>query len=199
MKMPSPRVILAAFFCLCLACACVRHNAAVSAGLKTLHSGNLKLPDNPDVPRLVYVDAGGAKPDARLERQLGKALAGGKFRLASQPSKAGYILHVKVLREGQVSPDSLRSAVKAGYGAKAAFRGSGAEAMLVDALMVQRRVPSAKRPSRQRLKNITSRNALNSSQMRVAAMSEGAKAGSSHDELCGAIAREVALGMARGE
>lgn len=179
-----------------LAAACVRHNQAQSAELTTLHAGSLKLPDNPDAPKLVYVHAS-ANAAPYLEQYLCTALKNGKFRMTGAPSKAGYILHVKVLREGQVAPDALRAAVQSGYGGKTGFHGSGAQAMLVDALMVQRRVPSAKRPSRQRLKNITSRNALGSSQMRIAVMARANTA--RYDDFSRAIAKELALSLERAD
>lgn len=200
MKKISLRFFMACALCLLTAVACVRQHHAESAELTTFHAGDLKLPDNPDAPKTVYVDAS-ASPGmaASLARHLGTALASGDFRIAATPSKAGYILHVKILREGQVAPDSLKAAVNAGYGGKSAFRGQGAQALLADALMVQRRVPSAKRPSRQRLKNITSRNALGSSQMRVAVMATGKTGAARTEDLSRAMANELAMQMKKGK
>lgn len=176
-----------------LAAGCARQHEAISAELVTLHNGSLMLPDKKDAPRLIYVDARQSASHApNLARYLGQALKKSKFRLAETPSKAGYILHVNILNDGQIAPDNLARAVKNGYGAKAAFDGHGARAMLVDALMVQRRVPTAPRPSRQRMKNISSRNALGSSQMRLAVMAANAKSSPARVEFSQAIAQELA-------
>jgi len=199
MKTAPLRFFCAFCACLILIAACVRQNAK-SAEITALHSGSLKMPDNPDAPKLVYVDASAnPKLAANLTQNLGSALTHSQFRMADSPSKAGYILHVKILGKGQASPDSIKTAVSAGYGGKANFSGSGANAMLVDALMVQRRIPNAKRPSRQRLKNITSRNALGSSQMRLAVMTFGKRYANKDEAFSRAIASELALRMERGD
>ena len=57
--------------------------------------------------------------------------------------------------------------VDAGYDGPSKFSGTGGTALLADVLLVQRRVPSARRPSRANLKNISNRNAVASSQMRL--------------------------------
>lgn len=171
---------------------CVKQQAAQSAELATYHQGNLSLPDNPKAPKLIYVDCReGAELAPHLNEYLERALAQGRFHLADSPSKAGYILHVNILRQGDVAPDSLKAAVNAGYGTKAKFHGNGADGMLVDALMVQRRIPEAARPSHQKMKNIASRNALDSSQMRMGILATGKKHG--QEEFSRAIAQELAL------
>lgn len=171
---------------------CVHQQTAQSAELATFHQGNLRLPDNPKAPKLIYVDCGQSGDIApHLNRHLEKALTQGKFRLAKSPSQAGYILHVNVLKHGNVAPEELKAAVSAGYGSKTIFRGKGANAVLVDALMVQRRVPEASRPNHQKMKNISSRNAIDSSQMRMGIMAHGSKHG--NEEFSRAIAEELAL------
>lgn len=164
--------------------------------IATFHEGDLKLPDNPDAPKLIYVDCReGARHAPRLNEHLEKALASGKFRLADSPSKAGYILHVNILRRGEANQDSLKQAVKAGYGGSANLNGAGGEAMLVDALMVQRRVPEAKRPSRQKMKNISARNALDSAQMRIGALAN--RKDRDAEDFSSAVAKELALRVER--
>lgn len=154
------------------------------------------MPENPAAPKLIYLDCReGAAFAPHLSDHLENALRGGKFRLADSPSKAGYILHVNVLGKGEVSPQALRGAVDAGYGAKAKFSGSGADAMLVDAIMVQRRVPESGKASKQRIKNISARNALKSGQMRIGVLAEGSKRPA--EEYSAAIARELALRVNR--
>lgn len=191
MKKLALRLVIACCLSIILPTACVRQHAAQSAELVALHQGSLKLPDKPDAPKMIYVDANANPALAQsLVKDLGTLLAKSKFRIASSPSKAGYILHVKVLREGAVAPDILKATVDSGYGGPDRFSGQGAKAMLVDALMVQRRVPSAKRPSRQRLKNISSRNALGSSQIRLAVMYPGSAP--KNTDFIMAIAKELA-------
>lgn len=177
---------------------CVRQQHAQSAELTTFHNGALKMPDNPDAPKLVYVDVhDSARCAPNLSANLGKALASGKFRLADSPSKAGYILHVTILRQGNVAPEVLKNVVNAGYGSSAKFSGQGARAILADALLTQRRVPTHKRPSRQKIKNISSRNALDSAQMRLAVLETGKKAKNEGEVFSAAIAQELALRMAK--
>lgn len=167
--------------------ACAQRQNAVSAELTTLHSGSLHVPSTPDAPMRIYVDA----PDnGALAKQLDNELHGSRFQLVEAPSKAGYILHVKVLEQGQVSPEALKKAVDAGYGSSAKFHGQGSQAIMADALMVQRRVPEAKRPSRQKLKNISSRNALASAQMRMAVLTNSSSG--NREEFGKAIAKELA-------
>lgn len=200
------RILLKSFlalFCfIFVAAGCARQHSAESAEssqMITLHNGNLVLPDKQDAPKLIYVDARQSASHApHLAQHLGQTLKKSKFRLADTPSKAGYILHVNILRDGQVSPQNLQSAVNAGYGGKAAFSGDGAKAMLVDALMVQRRVPKAPRPSRQRMKNISSRNALGSAQMRLAVISSNKNA-PTRDAFSRAIASELATRLEKAD
>lgn len=194
-KSPAPgygKIWFSFFIIFFFIVSCSQRQIAESAEISTFHKGSLQLSENAAAPKLVYVDCrqgSGAAP--HLDSHLAKALAKGKFRLTDSPSKAGYILHVNILRHGQVAPEKLRSAVNSGYGTSASFSGSGANAMLVDALMVQRRVPESGKSASQKLKNITSRNALDSSQMRIGAMTTGKK--HSPEDFSAAIARELAL------
>lgn len=159
-----------------------------------IHQGSLHIPHHVEAPRVVYVDARAAESHApHLRDHLAEALRKSKFRLADTPSKAGYILHVQILKDGQIDPQSLKSAVQAGYGKKSSLKGGGTRALLVDALMVQRRIPSAKRPSRQQMKNISSRNALGSNRMRLAVYTPAS--GNNAEDFSRALARELALRM----
>ncbi|MBD5641430.1 MAG: hypothetical protein HDQ91_03315 [Desulfovibrio sp.] len=161
------------------------------ASLETFHNGSLNLPDKAGAPRKIYVDChGNEKLTPHLDQHLEKALAGGNFRIAGAPSEAGYILHVNILDHGSVAPESLKSAVRAGYGNRAGFSGAGADGMLVDALMVQRRVPEAKRESLQKMKNVSSRNAIGSSQMRIGVL--GSDREHDAEAFSAAIAAELA-------
>ena len=62
---------------------------------------------------------------------------------------------------------SAHRMVEGGYGAPSELSGKGATLVLSDILLVQRRVPSDKRPKRFMLQNVGSRNARGSSQMRT--------------------------------
>ena len=151
-----------------LSCSCIRQREAESAEIRVLREGELSPIERGDVPDKMYVDVRDMTGRAlRLPAHAGKRLDRTRVTLVENPSEAGYILQVSLLDEGTVSPEALEEIVKAGYGTPARFSGSGAHALLADVLLVQRKVPSHARPSRARLKNITSRNAVGASQMRL--------------------------------
>lgn len=151
-----------------LSCACIRQREAESAEILVLREGALSPLERKDVPDKMYVDVRDMTGRAlRLPAHAGRRLDRTRVTLVENPSEAGYILQVSLLDEGTVSPEALEEIVKAGYGAPARFSGSGGHGLLADVLLVQRKVPSHARPSRARLKNITSRNAVGSSQMRL--------------------------------
>ena len=153
---------------LTLTCACIRQRDAESSDIRVVREGTLSPVENGDVPDKMYVDVRDMTGRAlRLPAHAGRRLARSRVALVDNPSEAGYILQVSLLDEGTVSPEALEEIVRAGYGAPARFSGSGGHGLLADVLLVQRKVPSHARPSRARLKNITSRNAVGSSQMRL--------------------------------
>lgn len=161
-------IILLLAFLAFLHFGCVRQNAAAPRDAKIWVDGTLKLPGRPDAPRSVYVDVRGPNGQPLpLSQNLREAVASGNYQIVENPSEAGYIMHVTVVQEGQVSPEIMQKLVKEGYGAKARFSGSGADGMLADVLLAQRRVPSAKRPGYAKLKNVSARNVLESAQMRL--------------------------------
>ena len=170
-------------------CACVQQRHAVSGDLTTLHAGSLHLPTTPSAPMRIFVDSPG---NSTLADTLGRQLKNSRFQVVDAPSKAGYILHVTVLNQGQVNPEVLKAAVNSGYGAPSAFSGKGAYAMLADALMVQRRVPEAKRPTRQKLKNISARNAIDNTQMRLAVLDSHEPSAQGKEAFITAMTRELA-------
>lgn len=172
---------------------CLRHQEAASAEIQAFHSGDIRLAADKDIPKTIYVDlrdADGAL--VSLPEEIKRTIAGKRFRLADSPSKAGYILHINIVRQGSVDPAQFAALVNAGYGSKAKFSGQGATGLLADALMVQRTVPSHKRPSRARLKNITSRNARDSSQMRLGLLAKDKPA---EGMFARALARELQNAM----
>ena len=167
--MAFPRTVLMALLCCLLPlCACVRQQGD-PARLEVVRAGALEdAAGDVEVPKQVYLGlrdntgrAPGLRPlaEARL-RQTG-------YELVPNPSQAGYILQVNVLAAGQTDPATARAVAAAGYDAPSRLAGRGATAMVADVLLVLRRVPSATRPGRAQLKNISSRNAISSSQMRL--------------------------------
>lgn len=160
---------VASLLCALVCAGCVRQREAGSAAdVHILRSGELSRVERADVPSRIYVDVRDMTGRAlRLPANAARDFKSTQFSLADSPSQAGYILQVSLLDEGVVSPAALEALVRAGYGAPARFSGTGAAGLLADVLLVQRVVPSHRRPSRARLKNITSRNAVGSSQMRL--------------------------------
>lgn len=166
-RLPLLSFLALALLALVLA-SCIRQREAESAEIRVLREGELSPIERKDVPDKMYVDVRDMTGRAlRLPAHAGRRLDRTRITLVENPSEAGYILQVSLLDEGTVSPEALAEIVKAGYGAPARFSGSGGHGLLADVLLVQRKVPSHARPSRARLKNITSRNAVGSSQMRL--------------------------------
>ena len=163
---PHVCLLLFAAICLCLS-ACLRQGSSNPEAIEVCHSGSLAVASDEDIANSFYTDVQGqtegletliAETEAKL-RQAG-------YRTTNNPSEAGHILHLNVLHSGKCNAEALRGAVNKGYASPLHLGGGTASGMVVDALLVQRRVPQAKRPSQVRLKNISNRNAVGNSQMR---------------------------------
>lgn len=149
-------------------CGCVRQPAD-SARVEVLHQGQLEQPESDaNIHPAVYVNVRDntnkmfglrAQTESWLQRQ--------GFTVVPNPSEAGYILQVVVLSAGIAAPESVRQMVAAGYDTPSQLSGRGSTALVADVLLVQRHVPSAQQPSRSKLKSISKRNAVASSQMRL--------------------------------
>ena len=149
-------------------CGCVRQPAD-SARVEVLHQGQLEQPESDaNIHPAVYVNVRDntnkmfglrAQTESWLQRQ--------GFTVVPNPSEAGYILQVVVLSAGIAAPESVRQMVAAGYDTPSQLSGRGSTALVADVLLVQRHVPSAQQPSRSKLKSISKRNAVASSQMRI--------------------------------
>ena len=149
-------------------CGCVRQSAD-NARVEVLRQGQLEQPESDaNIHPAVYVNVRDntnklfglrAQTEAWLQRQ--------GFTVVPNPSEAGYILQVVVLSAGVAAPESVRQMVTAGYDTPSQLSGRGSTALVADVLLVQRNVPSAKQPSRSKLKSISKRNAVASSQMRI--------------------------------
>lgn len=161
-------LLLVLLLTLAMSYACVRQREAESSEIHVLREGALTPMEHGDVPDRMYVDVRDMTGRSlQLPAHMCRNLGTTRITLVENPSEAGYILQISLLDEGTVSPEVLADLVEGGYGTPARFSGSGASALLADILLVQRKVPSHARPSRARLKNITSRNAVGSSQMRL--------------------------------
>lgn len=148
--------------------ACVRQRDGDASEVEVLRSGALNRAGDEDIPNVVYVSVRDMTNRVFHLRSQAEAWLGRKgFTVTGNPSQAGYIVQISVLAAGQAAPESLRGVVDAGYDAPSVLSGTGGTALLADVLLVQRRVPSSRRPSRTNLKNISNRNAVASSQMRL--------------------------------
>lgn len=148
--------------------ACVRQRDGDAGEVEVLRSGALNRAGDEDIPNVAYVNVRDMSNRVFHLGSQAEAWLGRKgFTVTDNPSQAGYIVQISVLAAGPVDPDSLRAVVDAGYDGPSKFSGTGGTALLADVLLVQRRVPSARRPSRANLKNISNRNAVASSQMRL--------------------------------
>ena len=149
-------------------CGCVRQSAD-NARVEVLRQGQLEQPESDaNIHPAVYVNVRDntnklfglrAQTEAWLQRQ--------GFTVVPNPSEAGYILQVVVLSAGVAAPESVRQMVTAGYDTPSQLSGRGSTALVADVLLVQRNVPTAQQPNRTKLKSISKRNAVASSQMRI--------------------------------
>lgn len=163
--------LYAIFIIIIFSCACER-NASTETGeieVSVQKAGKLELKLKKDSPRTIYIDVRDSKDHTTLTPEyLPAMLTEDNFEVVDNPSKAAYILHISLLEEGRTDPQKLNGLLDSGYDGKSGFSGDGLSAWLADALLVQRRVPAAKRESHTRLQNISARNALGNSQMRIA-------------------------------
>lgn len=154
---------------LCLSCKGPLLEDAPTPEVSLVKSGDLELKSRKNSPRTIYVDVRDATGNAPLTPEVLPAmLEEDNYEVVDNPSEAAYILHVSLLAEGRTDPALLKELVNNGYDSEAKFAGDGVSAWLVDALLVQRKVPEASRESQVRLQNISARNAIGNSQMRLA-------------------------------
>ena len=154
--------------------ACVRQ-AADPDKLEVLRSGKLEEAlDDDTIADTVYVNVRDNTDRVfGLRAQAESWLQRSGFTIVGNPSEAGNIVQITVLSAGNTDPAHLRQTVAAGYDTPSTLKGTGATTVMADVLLVQRRVPSAQRESKAKLKNISSRNALSNSQMRIALLLPG--------------------------
>lgn len=150
-------------------CGCVRQSAD-SARVEVLRQGQLEEPEaDVDIHPAVYVNVrDNTSKVFGVRAQMETWLQRQGYTIVPNPSEAGYILQIVVLAASTASPENVRQVVAAGYDAPSQISGKGGTALVADILLVQRHVPIAKNSSRAKLKNISKRNAVASSQMRIA-------------------------------
>ncbi len=168
--MPKLRFFLFLLLSLGLLCACIRRGEGDASQVEVLRCGELSSAGgDEDIADVVYINVRDKSNRVPGLRSRAEACVSGKgFTVTGNPSQAGHIIQITVLDAGPVDPDSLRGVVDAGYDAPSRLSGTGGTALLTDVLLVQRRVPNARRAHKANLKNISSRNAVASSHMRLA-------------------------------
>ena len=158
---------------LCLAvaslCGCVRQPAD-AARVEVLRQGQIEEPEaDVNIHPAVYVNVrDNTNKIFGLRTQVETWLQRQGYTVVPNPSEAGYILQIVVLAAGTTAPETARQVVTAGYDAPSQLSGKGGTALVADVLLVQRHVPSTQGSRRTNLKNIGKRNAVGSSQMRIA-------------------------------
>ncbi|WP_165066354.1 complement resistance protein TraT [Desulfovibrio sp. ZJ200] len=168
--MPKLRFFLFLLLSLCLLCACIRRGEGDASQVEVLRCGELSSAGgDEDIADVVYINVRDKSNRVPGLRSRVEACVSGKgFTVTGNPSQAGHIIQITVLDAGPVDPDSLRGVVDAGYDAPSRLSGTGGTALLTDVLLVRRRVPNARRAHKANLKNISRRNAVASSHMRLA-------------------------------
>ena len=140
-----------------------KHRQPAPTDIQILRQGSLAPADDDTTP-VVYVSV---RDQSRhvfgLRTEVERLLRAEKYDITDNPSQAGFIIQASVLEAGITDA----AAAQRGYGAPSELSGKGATLVLSDILLVQRRVPSDKRPKRFMLQNVGSRNARGSSQMRT--------------------------------
>lgn len=171
----APLTVLLSTF-LVFSIACERHQTAnpQPQPVCVYKSGEFKTVNKSENKKTIFIDVrdetGHLPVTPVILRSL---LEGDNFTIVDAPSKAAYILTIAILQEGSTTPDNVEEIVDKGYGTEATFTQGDSSGWIADALLVKRRVPSEKRPSQERLKNISSRNALESSQLRIGLTAPG--------------------------
>lgn len=144
-----------------------KHRQPAPTDIQVLRQGSLAPADDDTTP-VVYVSV---RDQSRhvfgLRAEVERLLRAEKYDITDNPSQAGFIIQASVLEAGITDAASAHRMVEGGYGAPSKLSGKGATLVLSDILLVQRRVPSDKRPKRFMLQNVGSRNARGSSQMRT--------------------------------
>lgn len=152
------------FVCLLLSSACVKQGGQAGP-LDVYRNGRLDEAGT-DIAEVAYVNVRDSTAlVGNLHGEIERRLRTHGIELTQNPSQAGYILQISVLTCAPSATEILKQRVDAGYGAPATLSGAGNTALVTDALLVLRRVPRAGK--KQALQNISNRQAVASSQMRL--------------------------------
>lgn len=164
---PKRLTVIALLLACCLCLGACKHTRIDPEAVEALHSGAFDVENGEDIANSFYVDVQGQTEglDGIVAETEAKLRLGG-YQITNNPSKAGHILHLNILHTGPCAAEEVRSAVSTGYGNRLSMKKGEATGLVADALLVQRRIPTHKRPSFVRLKNISNRNAVGNSQMR---------------------------------
>ena len=169
---PGHLTAVVLLFACCLCVTACKHTKVEPNAIETMHNGSLAVENGAEIANSFYVDVQGQTRgmDGIVAATEAKLRLGG-YEITNNPSEAGHILHLNILHSGACNANDLRIAVAAGYGnslhlGSGSGSGDDATGLVADALLVQRRIPTHKRPSFVRLKNISNRNAVGNSQMR---------------------------------
>lgn len=164
MKQVRNSLVLLLLACLLLSGACVKQGGQAGP-LDVYRNGKLDEAGT-DIADVAYVNVRDSTARVNnLSEEIARRLRAHGIELTRNPSQAGYILQISVLTCGPSATEVLKQRVDAGYGAPANLSGKGNTALVTDALLVLRRVPRADK--KQALRNISNRQAVASSQMRL--------------------------------
>lgn len=159
---------LALLLCLALCCtACARHGS-LGPTWNVLRSGELSVRGGPDIEPAVYADVRrNRKLSGILRSAIANRLSAAGFAMTDTPSRAGYILHVNVPAAGEGDAASAGRAADAGFAGAAILAGAKSSVIVADILLVERRVPEARRERIRDMRSIGRRNAVADSRMRL--------------------------------
>jgi len=93
------------------------------------------------------------------------------FVMTSKPSKADRIVEIALVARGLASQESLQACVRQGYAGSVAMEKGDRGALVADVLLVRRRAHVE--GSKAHLQNISARNAVSSTKLRLAAHASG--------------------------
>lgn len=188
--------LLALALLLCLCQGCVRNAGPVEAEIFSNGSleGVIRHKDRHREPVYLGVHDHSGRL-GQLEGLVWQKLASQGHEMTKNPSEAVWIIQVSLPAAGPCNDQALRGAVNAGYDSKCQLGHqdkSQANGCVADILLVKRNIPEDKRESRKRLRNVSARNALASSQMRLGLILKGKKSG---EHLATGMASEIARAL----
>ncbi len=119
----------------------------------------------------IYISLQDKFSDTDIVSKIKKDISHNGFKVVKKPTSADIILQITVPFSGNMSLASLKNAVEKGYDTKIKHTGGDITAFIVDVLLVTRTVPKGKDAHQTKLKNISQRQATDSSTFRLAVYS----------------------------